>query len=386
MLFGLDQYGAATFDRRPGRAPTRTLGTCEARLTLASGDATPTTDQTGKSTVYLTPFHGSKIELFDTTVKQWVARDLTAEISIAVPSTVFRLFDLFAYWTGSAIALEAVHWNQSTAAISAVSAAVPDVITSNGHGLANDALVGILNVVGSVGTNANVGLNGRVWTVANVAANTFECQGSDGTALAYASDGDWYSIPNTRATALATQNGRYVKTGDASRLYVGTGMTHGTSGQTEDSVSRRLLWNCFNRRPVPLRLSESTNDWNYSAAAFRPLNNRIANRLEFVLGLQEDAVAARAYLTAYHDSSAFEIACCGIGVKQTDASDAQKQGGFVFSTNAVPLPAEYEGHPGLGYSYLQWLERASGSGTTTWLGDSAADGIITSSLTALVWC
>ena len=51
----------------------------------------------------------------------------------------------------------------------------------------------------------------------------------------------------TRATALVLQNGVYVKSGATTRRYLGSFRTTGVSGQTEDSVANRFVWNYYNR-------------------------------------------------------------------------------------------------------------------------------------------
>jgi hypothetical protein len=387
VLHGLDQYGVATFDRRARRAQDRPLATCEARLTLESGVPFSISDQALAQTVYLTPLgRGSRVELYDTAVNQWVPRTLAAEISVAVPSTLFRLFDLFAYWTGAAVALESVNWNQATGTITAATAAAPCVITSNAHGLSDGALVGIAGIVGTLGTDANNGVNDKAFTIQSVAANTFALQGSDTTGLTYTSGGTWYSIPNTRATALTTQNGVYVKSGDASRRYLGTASTNSTSGRTDDRAIRRFLWNYYHRRPTYLLRTDPTDTWNYTTAAFRPANNRIDNRVELVCGLSEDVVKALVSAMFYDDSGLFPAIAPGIGVKQATSNDAQLIGGFGSTVAIMNTPAYYAGFPGLGYSYLQRLEYATPSGTTTWYGDAGAAGVVQSGLLAEVWC
>jgi hypothetical protein len=231
MLFGTDSQGFATHDRRHGRprlAPRPPTG----RLTLTSGSPVPTSSAIGQSTVYFTPYLGNAIDLYDTTMNQWVPRSFS-ERSVAVPSTLFRLFDLFAYWDGDSVELETVNWDQTTGSITNATAATPSVVTSAGHSLLNSDMAGIAGITGTLGTDGTNGLNGTVWPVGNVAANTFECEGSQTGGLTYTSGGTWYSVLNSRATSLTTQDGRYVKSGDASRLYLGTGMTTGQSGQCE---------------------------------------------------------------------------------------------------------------------------------------------------------
>lgn len=381
MFHGLDTFGRATFDRRLGRpflVPREPCG----RLSLVSGSAVVTTSQAAKSTIYYPPYKGNVAELYDTTVKQWVPRVLT-ERSVAVPSTLFRLFDSHLYWDGDSCELELVNWDQSTAALTAATAATPSVITSTAHGLSNGDLVGLAGLDNTVGTDATNGLNGTVWTVANAAANTFEAQGSQCAALVASTTGTWYKIPNTRTTALTTQDGRYVKTGDASRLYLGTGMTTGTSGQCEtvfgttDTAASWLLWNYYHRQPLTLRYADTTGNWTYTTAVRRPANGRgKLARLGFVVGIQETEIDAEA-VHAATDSSAV----AGSTTVQTDimidrftgATPDSTRSGVISGTGFVnPLIARYAGFPGVGFHFLGWSEisDAAGGGTTTWYGDA----------------
>ncbi|MBK8108690.1 MAG: hypothetical protein IPK42_24900, partial [Betaproteobacteria bacterium] len=50
----------------------------------------------------------------------------------------------------------------------------------------------------------------------------------------------------TRATAVTLQDGRYCKSGDKTRLLLGTIYTTGTT-TTEDSVANRYVWNIYNK-------------------------------------------------------------------------------------------------------------------------------------------
>ena len=91
-----------------GSAPA-VLSVCQGRLTLASGDPLPTADQTGKGTVYWTPYHGNQVALFDGT--DWPIRTFAEiAISLATGHAANTAYDLYLYWDGSACALEAVAW------------------------------------------------------------------------------------------------------------------------------------------------------------------------------------------------------------------------------------------------------------------------------------
>jgi hypothetical protein len=64
----------------------------------------------------------------------------------------------------------------------------------------------------------------------------------------------------TRATALTRLNGVLVKSGDPTRRYIGTGRTTGTSGQCANSVTRRLLWNYYNRTRMIVYKRETSSE------------------------------------------------------------------------------------------------------------------------------
>lgn len=55
-----------------------------------------------------------------------------------------------------------------------------------------------------------------------------------------------WTSDTARATALATQDGVLIKSGDATRRYVGTFRTVSTT-TVEDSAAKRFLWNFYNR-------------------------------------------------------------------------------------------------------------------------------------------
>lgn len=337
------------WQRRP--PPTQPV-----RLSLSSTIQVTTADVTAATTVYAHPFGGGLIELYDTTDTQWIPIAFASAISVAVPSTLFRLFDVYMYSNSGTATLEVVDWNQTTGSITAASGSgVIIQITSTSHGLSNGDLVGIASMGG------NTAANGKTWNVINVAANTFELEGSIGNGT-YTSGGTWYKIPNTRATALATQDGRYVKTGDLSRLYLGTGMTTGTSGQSEDSLLNRLLWNNYNRRERKLKAIESATSWSYTTLAFRAYNNSVANRVNFVRGLNEDPVNMR--MAGLHAVTGAASGTCGVGIglDRTTVSHADIMAASN-STNTIltVATAEYKGLPGEGFHFLQMEELSTGA-------------------------
>lgn len=89
------------------------------RLTTESGVPVSTADRTAQGTLYLTPFLSSTVALYDGS--RWIARS-TAEVSLALAGLVAGSnYDVFAYWTGSAVALElGAAWTSDTVRSAAV--------------------------------------------------------------------------------------------------------------------------------------------------------------------------------------------------------------------------------------------------------------------------
>ena len=254
----------------------------QARLSLSSSLPVSTADVTAATAVYLHPYNGQTVAIYDGS--EWVGRTLSAAVNIAIPASTATVYDVFAYWTGAAIALEVVAWSTATA----------------------------------------------------------------------------------RATALATQNGIYVKSGDATRRYMGTFRTTTVSGQSEDSVTKRYLWNMYNRRSRALQLEDATASWVYSVASWRQVRATSTNKVELVIGLSEDPVE----LTAMESAVSTGLAYTGIGVDTTTASSAGVNNASV--THYSMATARYRGFPGIGYHALNWIE--FGGTSTTFYGPSGISG------------
>jgi hypothetical protein len=179
----------------------------------------------------------------------------------------------------------------------------------------------------------------------------------------------------TRATALALQNGVYVKTGATTRRYLGSFRTTGTSGQTEDSLAKRYVWNYYNRMDRPMYVKEATDSWTYTTLTFRQANASTANQLDMVIGVSEEQIEAQVFAAASNSGAANSaVMQVGIGVDSTTVSSAQAMPTALNLTSGgvQPATAHYRGFPGAGRHFLAWLEISTASGTTTWQGDNGA--------------
>jgi hypothetical protein len=175
----------------------------------------------------------------------------------------------------------------------------------------------------------------------------------------------------TRATALVLQNGIYVKSGATTRRYVGSFRTTGVSGQTEDSIAKRYVWNYYNRVLRLMKAVDAAASWTYSTQTWRQANANAANQLDFIVGISESIVTAEAISSASNSTSTTEFEA-GIGLDVTNANSSSLNAFVqVAATVIVMMKATYQGLPGIGRHFLAWLEISQANATTTWNGTSS---------------
>jgi hypothetical protein len=273
---------------RLGTPPATSTHVVNGRLTLTSGTPVTTSDVTGATSVYFTPFNGNTVTLWDGSV--WVQKAFT-ETTLALGTlTSGKPYDVFGYLSSGALALEALVWTNDT----------------------------------------------------------------------------------TRATAVTLQDGRYCKSGDKTRLYLGTFYTTSTT-TTEDSLSKRYLFNQYSRvtRDCASPL-ETTNSWNYSTATWRQANAAATNQFEYVNGDPAHRLRANVLGIAINSGAGGTSVAVGVGIDSTSTNSARLMGQNLYASDIDQTRAEYFGHPGAGRHYVAWLEYSQAVGTTTWYGDVVA--------------
>ena len=172
----------------------------------------------------------------------------------------------------------------------------------------------------------------------------------------------------TRADALTTQDGVYVKSGATTRRWVGTIRASGDL-VTQDDTARRFVWNAYNRVPRHMKAVDTTNSWTYTTATWRQANAASANKVEFVVG--DASTIASAVAISLNDSGSDLVSVSpGIGIDSTSANSAQAYAGSADADARTVGYANYKGYPGLGYHYAAWLEISQETGTTTWYGNN----------------
>jgi hypothetical protein len=186
----------------------------------------------------------------------------------------------------------------------------------------------------------------------------------------------------TRATALTTQDGVLVKTGATTRRYLGTFYTSSTT-QTEDSTSKRYLFNYYNRARRFLKAVDTTNSWSYTTAAWREANGGSTlgtTRFDIMVGYPEDVLTAEVYSLSSSGSAFMSV---GVGIDSTTVNSALLMGAFAVSGSPLPISAYYKGYPGVGKHTISWLEYGGASGT--FYGDNNLT-IAQSGIVGEFWC
>lgn len=192
-----------------------------------------------------------------------------------------------------------------------------------------------------------------------------------------------WSSATARATALALNKGMYVKSGDNTRVYLGTILASGTN-QTEDSESKRYVFNYYNRVLRKLKAKDTTNSWAYTTASYREINAGTTygtSRVGLCIGYSEDIVSAIVTGVGTASSGNPSIAA-GIGLDSaTNVADINSP---VVLTSVVGDAAHawWSGYPGIGLHYLAALEY--GGTNVTMYGDNGAS-VFQTGLVAHAW-
>jgi hypothetical protein len=172
----------------------------------------------------------------------------------------------------------------------------------------------------------------------------------------------------TRATAIVRQNGILCKTGVLTRRYVGSIRTTASSGQTEDSIVKRYLWNYYHRVPRILRRLETTDSWSYNTATWRQAHGDAANQLDVVIGVAEVAIEVKARVLAnlVSVSSQAQVSI-GEDSTNTPAEESIIDIGLGVGTGFfATIEASLYKYPAVGRHIYVWLEKGQGTLATSW--------------------
>lgn len=190
----------------------------------------------------------------------------------------------------------------------------------------------------------------------------------------------------TRATALTTQDGVLVKSGDTTRRYLGTLCTTGVSGQTEDSKSNRYCWNYYHRARKTLSRVETTASWTYTSGTIRQANASTDNQVNFVIGVSEDMIEMTLAVGTAGDG---DTGAAGIALDSTSSMATTTVIGIASNVSGtrMPLTSLYRDYSPVGQHSLIWVEEADGTNQVTFYGAVAiasANGKF--GMAGSIWC
>ena len=241
------------------------------RLTLTSGTPVTVSDVTYATTMYLTPYNGNLISLYDGS--GWVTYQ-SAEISLALGTLINLIpYDVFCYANNGVPTLEFLAWTNSTTRATALvyqngilcktgaltrrylgsfynpgnqsstvtmTIAAPGVITYTTHGLAANAPV-VFTTSGALPTGIIAGTTYYVASAAVTAmtANTFQISATPG---------------GTPITTTGSQSGTHTCT---------------VPTYTEGSQLNRYLFNSDNQVPRQMTRTDAATSWTYTTNTIR---------------------------------------------------------------------------------------------------------------------
>jgi hypothetical protein len=203
---------------------------------------------------------------------------------------------------------------------------------------------------------------------ANAVYDVF-CYAAGGTTptlelLGWASD-------TARATALTYQDGILVKSGDATRRYLGTIYAQASGGGIiDDTAEKRYVWNYYNRVPREIKRTETALSWLYSTTTWRQANANTLNQINFVVGVVEDVFAVELKVVGECVSASGDLQVA-IGYDSTSSPHASSYGGDLHPN------ADFMSHTGVRFSiipavgkhYAAWLEWANSTFGNTFHND-----------------
>lgn len=171
------------------------------------------------------------------------------------------------------------------------------------------------------------------------------------------------TTPGASGAVARTTTGALTKSGDLTRRYLGVMRTGTVSGQSEDSVTKRYLWNYYNRVRRSLFVSDATATWTYDTPAFRQVRATATNQISVIVGVAEVATTLTATLT---ESGNAGLNKTGIGYDSTTtlATGAVLANGSAASGETINLAAFLTHYPAIGFHTYAWLEwSAAATGT-----------------------
>lgn len=183
---------------------------------------------------------------------------------------------------------------------------------------------------------------------------------------------EWTS-DTVRATDVTLQDGRFCKSGDKTRLWIGSFYSVSTT-ETEISARRAYLINAYNKLRSTFDVRESAADWTYSTAAYRQVNANSENQVEFICPMNywpiqilskvrvSNSTATPREVVSFAGLDSTTVAVLGgTSFRLTPTNTIYQIGEGVILENSIPI----------GKHYVAAFEYGAGTDTQTWHGTNA---------------
>lgn len=378
----------------------------QGRLTLTSGSPVLNATVAASANVYYSPYTGGQIGLWNgasfqprpfTELTNVLANSSTGNAGPAAAISS-ACYDLFVWLDGGTPRLtRGPNWNYN--ATVTVTIAAPGVMTWTSHGLYSGQVIR-LTTTGALPTGLAVNTDYFITvidantfrlstTLANQVAGTYiTTTGSQsGTHTATCSTKSRgtgagttelqqvlgvYVNKNAITNGPAAGYGTYVGTvltdasGATVSMHFGGSAAGGTAGQCG-------VWNMYNRVNLEFMVQDSTASWNYTSSTNRPSDNSATNRVQFVRGLDEDAVTCLNTQRVSTAAGANGYGYVSIGLDSITALVSRTNNGLSQNITAAVqvspnVAARYNGYPGSGAHYLTGMEAGDNSLASTFYG------------------
>src|SRR5262245_605577 len=190
--------------------------------------------------------------------------------------------------------------------------------------------------------------------------------------------GVWLNAQNI-TNGPAAQRGTYVGTirsnGSAQIDYI---LGAAAAGGTAAFLG---VWNCYNRRQVAAKVSDTTSSWNYSSTTIRQANGSAGNRISFVMGLGEDGIPVSCMSTP----SAAVVGAFGRNGPALDSTTTfDTRASFIGSSTAATIvnsmTAVNTYDPQIGFHFISSNEVGDGTNVINWNGASPPYNCLTAIL------
>ena len=187
-------------------------------------------------------------------------------------------------------------------------------------------------------------------------------------------------IKGILVNAAAIANGPAANRG----TYVGTVMTNAAaqvrftlgSAAAGGGAAELGVWNMYNRVSLRAMVQDTTVNWTYAGASFRPANNSSNNRVTWVVGLNEDVAEVRYSVMGQASSPepvlGVSLAYAGIGIDTISAAIGVSTAASISSASTINLiglaQGAWSGLTGVGKHFVQAMEASPTGSVVSYFG------------------